>query len=98
MNDKRFRVKFKHRWSGPAVVGGDKKQYSPGDIEDVDTDTFTALVFRYEIAEAMSVEEIEAQAIEKEKPKKPTGQRASRKKQATAKKDKMVRSAANKGE
>jgi hypothetical protein len=88
-------VKFLTPWKGKKDKDSEKRSYKPGETEDVDMDTFKSLVARYNIAEAVPVEEIIKSAEEEKKPKK-TEQRASKTRASKAKSDKMVKGAANK--
>ena len=71
-----YRIRIKTRWTG--MVDGVERTVEPGEEVDVDIATFRALVFQYNKAEAVTVEEIEEKAGKPAKKKKATGTKASK--------------------
>ena len=98
MKMKSYPIRMKSPWTGQ--IDGVEKRVETGEIVNVDLDTFRALVFQYEKAEAVSVEEMAELAASKEEtppPKKTDTKKASRTKaQVKPPKDKMVKSSQTK--
>ena len=81
MPEAKYRLKLKSGWRGKADSTDpecEEKEYTAGEELDVDRKTYHALVFQYEKALPVSVEEIEAKAIEGAKPKGTQRKRASK--------------------
>ena len=95
MSSGTFRIRMKHSWTGAQRVGEEKRHIKAGEVVDVDTQTFQALVFQHGIAEAVSVEEIEAKAKEEAKATRPAKRKTTASKtkaRSTPAKDKMQKS------
>lgn len=71
----KFRIRLITPWTG--IIDGKEQTVRAGEQVDVNRDTFHALVYVHAKAEAVSVEEILAEAKKPKKPKKPPGRKAS---------------------
>ncbi len=83
MAEAKYRLKLKSGWRGKADSIDpecEEKEYKAGEELDVDVKTYQALVFQYEKAAPVSVEEIGAKAVEDAKPKGAQRKRASKSK------------------
>lgn len=81
MAEATYRLRLKSGWRGKADSTDpecEEKEYKTGDEIDVDVKTYQALVFQYEKAMPVSLEEIEAEVLEKAKPKGTPKTRASK--------------------
>jgi hypothetical protein len=94
----KYRLRMKSGWRGKldsTDPESEEVEVKAGEEVDVDIKTYQALVFQYNKAEPVSVEEIEAKA--KAPTKKPAGQRASKTKgKQKPDKDKMQKAASTK--
>lgn len=93
MPEPTYRLRMKTPWTGK--IDGKERTVKAGEEADVDANTYQALVFQYEKAEPVSVQEIEAKV--KAPKKKPTGRRASNiKAQTKPQQDKMQKTSTQK--
>jgi len=92
---KKFRIRMITPWTG--MIDGVERTVRAGEEVDVDIDTFRALVFIHGKAEAVTVDEIVADAKKPKKPKKSKGTTASTiKGRRTPDKDKMLKTSTQK--
>jgi hypothetical protein len=75
MAEAKHRIRMKSGWRGK--IDGEEQTVKAGEVVDVDHATCRALVYQYDKADLVPLEEIIKEA--KKTPKQRTGQRASRK-------------------